>query len=324
LHHLSDHNYVASGTAISLTGSMGVALYPGHATTSDELLSAADLALYEAKSKDRSNIHVYSPRLRHQSLLQRRGDWQTQLRAAISRSQGKLYAEKTLAMREKAPAVYHLTIRMSGSRNQVLSSRDLGTLAQQASLSVALDRWLLREAIALARRPSFISSAAGLSFELSVHSLAHTDVLRRLLDLGALRAAHSSPLVIELTSLDSIAAAETAIDTLRSAGYRFKVPESSGRAMAQVMAIMPIDYLKLDGMLVRQMGANPEVQPLLDGTVHTARKLGARTIADNVPDETVLSMLRELGVDYARGPAVASARSSGTVFRTSPRRLRAA
>jgi diguanylate cyclase (GGDEF)-like protein/PAS domain S-box-containing protein len=315
LHHISEHDYLAAGGRVSLTGSMGVALYPVHATTSDELLSAADLALYEAKSDERNSLRVYSPRLKNQSRLQQLGDLQTQLRDAISRSQGRLYAEKTQPLRGDQPLIYRLTIRMTGSRNQVLSSRDITALAQRASLSAALDRWLLREAIALARRPSFISSAAGLCFELSVHSLAHPDVLRRLLDLAALRAAHDSPLVLELTALDALPAAESAIATLRAHGYRFEAMEAGSRELAQTLAVMPIDYLKLDASVVRDLGNEPSLRPLVEGAISTARGLGAFVVAEDVQDEAALAVLQELGVDHARGPAVAAARSANTVFR---------
>ncbi len=324
LHHLSEHDYVASANHVSITGSMGVAFYPGHATTSDTLLSAADLALYEAKSDDNGSICVYSRRLKSQSRLRIRGDWQTQLRTAISKSQGKLYAEKALPLRAGLPVLYRLTIRMTGSRSHVLSSRDIGALAQQASLSVALDRWLLRETIALARRPSFIATGAGLSFELSVHSLAHPDVLRRLLDLAALRVAQGSPLVLEVTGLDALAGAEASIATLRAAGYRFEVPESSSLMLSQVLAAMPIDHLKLDPSIVRELSVNSSLLALIKGMIQTARGLGAAVIVEQVPNGITLATLQALGVDYARGPAVGSARSANAVFRPAAHRLRAA
>jgi diguanylate cyclase (GGDEF)-like protein/PAS domain S-box-containing protein len=321
---LANSTYIAAGARISLTGSMGVALYPTHASTSDELLSAADLSLYEAKSGGRTNLHVYSPRLKRRSRLQRRGDWQTTLRNAITNRQGKLYVEKTAPLREEAPVIYRLTLRLTGSRSQVLSSRELGTLAQQASLSLELDRWLLREAIALARRPAFIATAAGLAFELSPHSLSHPDVLKRLLDLAALRARNDCPLIIEPTNLDSIASASSAIATLRAAGYRFKVPEASSQVLARVMQTLPIDYLKLSSSIVAELGENTSVRPLLEGILHAARRLGAYTVAEGVSDQATLDALRDLGVDYVRGAPIDRARSANTMFRTSVRQLRAA
>ena len=319
LHRLSEADYLVSGARVQLTASMGVALYPAHATTSDELLSAADLALYEAKADEDSNLCVYSARLKNSSFLHRRGDLQAKLRDAISKGQGKLYAEKTEALQADSPAIYRLTIRMTGSRNDVLSVRDIGVLAQRASLSAALDRWLLREAISLARRPSFLSTNAGLSFEMSVHSLAHPDVLRRLLDLAALRSAHGSPMVIEFTALDALQGAESAITTLRSAGYRFKVSDTGSSELAQVLSCMPIDYVKLDRSVVRDLGAEDLVRPLLEGTIFMARRLGAAVVADGVAKDETLAALRALGVDYARGPAVATSRSANSVFRVTQR-----
>jgi diguanylate cyclase (GGDEF)-like protein/PAS domain S-box-containing protein len=325
LHRLSEHNYLAAGGHVSLTGSMGVACYPGHATTSDELLTAADLALYEAKSDQSGNLRSYSPSLKRQSQLQSRGDWQVQLRDAISRGRGKLYTEKTLPLRSSAdPTIYRLTMRMTGSRSQILSSREIGSLAQQASLLLALDRWLLREATALARRPSFISTAAGLSFELSAHPLTHPDVIRRLLDLAALRAAHGSPLIIEMTGLEAAAGVEASIATLREAGYRFEIPDCDNASLARILSTLPVDFLKLSPSLVEDLTSSLSVRALVEGTIETARKIGASVLAENVSDARTLAVLKTLGVDYARGPAVGAARSANAVFRTPTRRLRAA
>jgi diguanylate cyclase (GGDEF)-like protein/PAS domain S-box-containing protein len=324
LHRLESGIYVAAGARISLTGSMGLALYPTHANTSDELLSAADLSLYEAKSGSRTNLYVYSPRLKHRSRLQSRGDWQMTLRNAISDGRGKLYVEKTIPLQDEGPDIYRLTLRLTGSRSQVLSSRELGALARQASLSQELDRWLLQEAIALAQRPTFRSAEAGLAFDLSPQSLAHPDILRQLMNLAAQRATMNRPLIIELTNLDSIAGYHSAISTLSAAGYRFKVPEGSSETLARTMQSIPIDYLKLEGPVLLKVVENPAVRALIEGVIHTGRCLGAYVLAEGVPDEATLDALRVLGVDYARGTPVDRARSASAVFKASVRKPRAA
>jgi diguanylate cyclase (GGDEF)-like protein/PAS domain S-box-containing protein len=324
MNRLEGSTYVAAGAHISLTGSMGVALYPTHANTSDELLSAADLSLYEAKSGGHTNLCVYSPQLKRHSQLQRRGDWQMTLRTAINDGRGKLYVEKTIPLQDEAPDIYRLTLRLTGSRSQILSSRDLGALAHQASLSLELDRWLLKEATALAGRPAFGSITAGLSIELSPHSLSHADIQKQLLDLAARRARNDRPLIIELANLDSIAGLKSTISSLRAEGYSFKVPERSSQTLARIVQTIPIDYLKLEGPILAASVENPTVRALMEGVVHTARGLGAYSIAEGVPDEATLDALRDLGVDYARGAPIDRARSANAVFKISVRKLKAA
>jgi diguanylate cyclase (GGDEF)-like protein/PAS domain S-box-containing protein len=324
LQRLSGHAYIAAGHRISITGSMGIALYPAHATTSDELLSAADLALYEAKSQGQNRLQVFTPKLRKQSRLRQRGDWQTKVREAISERRGHLYAEKTVPLRGNGPAIFRLAMRLSGSHRWVLSAGELDLLTQQASLSLDLDRWLLQEATALAQQPSFIATSTGLAFEISPQSLSHSDVLKRLLDLAALRAAHDCPLVIEPTNFDSLSEAQAEFTALRTAGYRFKVPDAGTEALARTLKTLPVDYLRLDSSVVSEMAQTPQLRPLIAGAIDTARRLGARTVAENVPDEATLSLLRELGLDYARGTPIDRARNANSVFKNGARKLRAA
>jgi EAL domain-containing protein (putative c-di-GMP-specific phosphodiesterase class I) len=189
-----------------------------------------------------------------------------------------------------------------------------------------LDRWLLHETISLAQMPSFIAMEAGLTFEISPQSLAHSDVMTSLLDLAALRSAHDSPLVIEPMDLDNIGDLQTEFAGLRAAGYSFKVPHERIQTQARVMKTLPIDYLRLSGDVVAELRHDPRVRLLVAGVVDMAQRLGACTVAEGVPDEGTLEVLRDLNLDYARGVSVARVRSASAVFKTrggSPRRLAA-
>ncbi len=61
------------------------------------------------------------------------------------------------------------------------------------------------------------------------------------------------------------------------------------------------DYLKIDGIFVRNCDTDPEKQKIIDAIVQLARRLGIKTIAEYVTDEAVFGTIKELGVDYAQG-----------------------
>jgi len=68
---------------------------------------------------------------------------------------------------------------------------------------------------------------------------------------------------------------------------------------------LPVDYLKIDGALVKNISHNLISQALVEGFNRIAHAMNLETIAEFVEDETILEKLREMGVDYAQGYGLA-------------------
>ena len=68
---------------------------------------------------------------------------------------------------------------------------------------------------------------------------------------------------------------------------------------------LPVDYLKIDGALVKNISHNLISQALVEGFNPIARAMNLETIAEFVEDKTILEKLREMGVDYAQGYEIA-------------------
>jgi EAL domain-containing protein (putative c-di-GMP-specific phosphodiesterase class I) len=64
---------------------------------------------------------------------------------------------------------------------------------------------------------------------------------------------------------------------------------------------LPVNFLKLDGSLIRQMASNREDQVFVKALNEMSHALGLRTVAESVEDEATLALLRGFGVDFAQG-----------------------
>jgi EAL domain-containing protein (putative c-di-GMP-specific phosphodiesterase class I) len=62
-----------------------------------------------------------------------------------------------------------------------------------------------------------------------------------------------------------------------------------------------VDYIKIDGSLVRGIASNERHRIIIETIVDFARKIGAKTIAEFVSDETIFDTLKGLGVDFSQG-----------------------
>ncbi|MFA6630448.1 MAG: EAL domain-containing protein, partial [Sulfuricurvum sp.] len=64
---------------------------------------------------------------------------------------------------------------------------------------------------------------------------------------------------------------------------------------------LSVDYIKIDGSLVRELSGNERHRIIIETIIDFAQKIGAKTIAEFVADEDIYTILKELGVDYSQG-----------------------
>jgi len=112
-------------------------------------------------------------------------------------------------------------------------------------------------------------------------------------------------LCFEVTETAAIANLDNAmgfIGRLQALGCRFALDDfGSGLSSFAYLRQLPVNYLKIDGMFVREILANPVDLALVRSMNDLAHVLGKRTVAEYVDNAEVLEKLREVGVDYAQG-----------------------
>ena len=108
--------------------------------------------------------------------------------------------------------------------------------------------------------------------------------------------------VTETAAMGNLSSAASFIEQVRDLGCSFSLDDfGSGLSSFGYLKNLPVDYLKIDGSLIRNIAVDREDFAMVRSIVELARTLGKRTVAEFVEDEAILSKLVELKVDYAQG-----------------------
>ena len=294
----------AAGQQMSLTVSVGVA-FADTGTTTEQLLSEADTAMYEAKALGKDRYTVFESQMRSQRIDRiamtnafrgslERGEFFLEYQPQISLVDGSLEGCEAL-VRWQHPTLGHL-----GPFRFI-------PLAEDTGFVVELGRWILAAAC---REAATWDSRGGaplvLSVNLSARQLDDPDLVSDVATALTYSGLDPRQLILEITEsvlmLDPVHTAQVLTD-LKAMGIRIAVDDfGTGYSSLNYLRLFPVDMLKIDKSFV-----DPLTDPRGEGVafvktiLRLARDLHLTTIAEGVEDLTQQRILTQLQCDSAQG-----------------------
>jgi len=291
---------------VRLTASCGVALFPEHGVTVDEILAAADLSLYAAKAQGGDRVVVFAPDPAWPERVRTPAGWVERLADALAQDRLVAYAQPILDLRRGEVTQYELLVRMSEG-SQVVDPAAFLPIAERANLIQQIDVWICRQALR-------VIAEAGLRVHVNLSAKTVGDEAAVQAIVAALDASKVPPanLVLEITETAAVAdMAQTlrCVETLRARGCPLALDDFGvGFSSLYYLRHLPVDYLKIHGTFIRTLTVDPQHRQIVRAIAELARGLGRATIAEWVEDSSTLQAVAALGVDYAQGYHVGAPR----------------
>ncbi|MGD2083696.1 MAG: EAL domain-containing protein, partial [Chromatiales bacterium] len=294
----------------------GLAGFSPGADTTRSVLSAAQLACREAKEQGGNRLHVYSEA--DLDLARRHGDMHrvADISSAIEDERFRLYAQPIAPLRPDAgPTHYEVLVRMLDTDGTPITPREFIPAAERYVLMPSVDRWILNRLLTReAETMRAWAKAQGASGEflyavnLSGRSLGEEGFLKFVIRQFEERGVPYSTVCFEITETAAIAnleAARMTMDELRRRGCSVALDDfGSGLSSFRYLKTLPLDYLKIDGSLVRNLANDRRDLAMVRAINEVGHAMGLRTVAEWAEDPPCVSRLKEIGVDYAQGYAL--------------------
>ena len=284
--------------------SIGISLYPDHATDIDTLMQQADAAMYMAKQAGRSTHRIFSAEMN--GLTEQRLALIVALRRAIG--DGALSLSYQPQIRSSDGAI-HGVEALSRWHDAVLgdvSPAKFIPLAEECGLIEQIGLWSVREAcrqMASWRRAGL--NIPSVSVNLSPINFRNVTLAARLKDILAEYDLPADVLMLEITEgvfmQDSVAALET-MNAIRELGVGLSVDDfGTGYSSLAHLRALPFDRIKIDRSFVMSVNQNPESAAIVNAIVGLGESLNLPITAEGIEDKAIEERLRGLGCARGQG-----------------------
>jgi len=297
---------VFRGKRLRLTTSIGVAaISEARVQTADELMVEADVAVYEAKEAGRDRVSVYAPAGDAEADRSGSPAWADRIRRAIDEERFTLFAQPILSLRTNEISQYELLVRMEGADGELLPPHAFLPSAERSGMVQEIDMWVTREAIRLIEQERHAGRDLHLEVNLSGRTLGDSSLPRAIKE--ELRNVMIDPasLIFEVTETTAVLNMDEAREfatQLTSMGCRFALDDfGAGFGSFYYLKYLPLEFLKIDGDFITDLASNVTDQAMVRAIVDLSVQLGKATIAEFVPDDETVELLRNYGVDFAQG-----------------------
>ena len=300
---LKDHS-------VSIGASIGIATYPADAVTQEDLLRAADLALYRAKAEGRRALRFFDREL--EAEVSERVAIERQLQDSIGTRDLWIAYQPQWDVQSGRITGAESLLRWNPAIRRGISMGRIVSIAEGCGLILPIGQWVIKKALAQLQMwqrrfgPDFT-----MSINLSAVQLNQQDVsalFNHGIDSLGIRPATLKVEITESVLAQNSARVLAAIDALDAAGVGLALDDfGTGYSSLTYLQQFPIESVKIDTSFVKGIGRRTQDDAIVKGIVQLAHSLGQTVVAEGVETSEQLAFLRAVGCDLAQGYLVSPA-----------------
>lgn len=288
-----------------LTASIGIALFPTHGDNADDLLKRADYAMYQAKATGRNTMRFYNPDMQEQANLLM--TLEQGIRNALKHGELTLYYQPLVSIEERLVGVEAL-VRWWHPEKGLIDPNQFIPLVEQSGLIIQLGEQVLEQAcLAITRltESGLIDDDFKVSVNVSPLQFSAKDFVKDTINSVVTQDIDPNRLLLEVTEnalLLNLRQTVNKVDQLRQAGFSLAIDDfGTGQSSLAYIKELPIDIIKIDRILIKDINTQKADAIIVEGTVIMARKLGVKVVAEGVEDRETLEKLKSFGCHIVQG-----------------------
>lgn len=311
LQSIQEYKFIWEQKSFNVEASIGVAEINKKCFDLSYVLSSVDSACYLAKESGRNCVRVF--REGDVDINRRRGQerWLQRFDKALNEGRLVVTAQSIINIKNGEGAQtnkngFEILIRMKDDSGRLVPPNAFLPAVERYNRAPKLDRWIIDKVLMLlADNRDVLAKIDKCSINLSGQSIASEGFLPFVMAKLNEYAIEPSKICFEITETAAIANLDQAtafVQSLKDLGCYFALDDfGSGLSSFAYLKTLPVDYLKIDGMFVKDIHNDDVSRAMVKAINEMGHVLGKQTIAEYVENEQILNILKDIGVDYAQG-----------------------
>ena len=270
----------------------------GGAFQVEEALEKADIALKSAKKQGKSFL-LYDEKLNVEEQYKNNIEWVKKLSTAIENDKIVPYFQPIFDNKTNKIVSCECLIRLIDGKNNVIAPFHFLTIAKKSKLYVKLTKIMIEKSCRY-----FEHLDCDFSVNLSVEDMMDEDIVK-FIKYNIERYNVNEKIIFEILETEGIESYDEVlrfIDEMKALGCKIAIDDfGSGYSNFEYLLQLNIDYIKIDGSLIKNIDIDRNAQIVVETVVDFAKKLNKMVIAEYVHSEEVYKKVKELNIDRTQG-----------------------
>lgn len=292
------------GRELILTLSIGIAIYPENGTGTSDLLSNADIAMYQAKELGRNRYSFFTKEMN--VIMLRRIEIEGQLHSALERNEFEVYYQPKFDVKSGHIVGAEALLRWNNPVLGDVAPDEFIPIAENTGLIVPIGEYVVKEAL------NFLKEWQGIhhrdytvAVNLSPRQFRGTALISFI--RKSLNEANVRPDSLELEITEGVlmigdSYTDSALEELHDMGVRLSMDDfGTGYSSLSYLRQYAFDVLKIDRSFINDIILKKEDCDLVKASIAMAHSLGLLVVAEGVEVREQLTLLDKLGCDLAQG-----------------------
>lgn len=304
LNAVREYQFIWDNKSFKVGASIGLVDAPPQVSTYETLYHAADTACYMAKHNGRDRVYAVSYNDANVTEKLEQTQWVSRINDAFIENKFVLYSQDIIPLGQSPDLQPHkeVLIRMLDDNDQIIPPMAFIPPAERYNLMPKIDAWTIDRVI---EKIKLDDSNTIYAINLSGQSMGDSHFTQKITQVIKTSGINHSRLCFEITETAAIANLENAnefLSSLQNLGCYTALDDfGSGLSSFAYLKTLPINYLKIDGLFIKQIVDDPTSRVMVEAIHSIGRTMNLKTIAEFVETEEIRDCLQEMGIDYAQG-----------------------
>lgn len=288
---------------VSITASIGIAMYPDDGADIDTLLSKSDAAMYQAKAEGRNMTRFFTEEMQARS--ERVLTLSNALAFALEREEVALHYQPIVRVLDGAVHGAEALLRWSTPQLGMVSPAEFIPVAESGGQIIRLGDWVLDQAVRQASQWHAAGRHLKVAVNVSAIQFRHPEFIDRVAQILTVHGLPACELELEVTESLTMGDPEAAIRTmqaLHTLGVSLAIDDfGTGYSSMSYLRRLGFNKVKIDQSFVRDIGQDPDDEAIIGAIIQLGQSLGMVTLAEGVETRAQRDFLATHGCELMQG-----------------------